>query len=167
MSTASARCTDSRKLSGQRDVPTDWRQQLRWRGFAVSKNLSYRRCKVINTCAGDDDAVTAAVSFLCDTQESTALIFAELHVEMLALNLQFSRLDDVVHFALRAPTLPHPAGGMEEKSSGSRKFLDRLYGPWLRHLFRCLGFGQSPTRVAAGAAQPRISCAQRLECERR
>jgi hypothetical protein len=46
---------------------------------------------------------------------------------MLALNLQFSRLDNVVHFALRAPTLPHPVGGMKEKSSGSRKFLNRLY----------------------------------------
>jgi len=67
--------------------------------------LSYRRCKVINTRAGDDDAVTAAVSFFSDAQESTAIVLAELHVEMLALNLQFSRLDDVVHFALRPPSL--------------------------------------------------------------
>jgi hypothetical protein len=27
---------------------------------------------------------------------------------MLALDLQFSRLDDVIHFYLRPPTLPHP-----------------------------------------------------------
>ncbi len=139
MSTGSARCTDSRKLPGQRDVSSDWRQQLRWRRFAVSKNLSYRRCKVINAGTGDDDAVTAAMSFFSDAQESTAVVFAELHVKMLAFNLQFPRLDDVVHFALRAPTLPHPAGEMEEKSSGLRKFLERLYRPWLRHLFRCLG----------------------------
>jgi hypothetical protein len=45
------------------------------------------------------------VSFLSDTQESTALIFPELDIEMLALNLQFFRLDDVIHFALRAPSL--------------------------------------------------------------
>ncbi len=34
-----------------------------------------------------------------------ALIFSELHVEVLALDLQFSRLDDVIHFSLRPPTL--------------------------------------------------------------
>ena len=153
----SARCTDSRELP-QRDVSTDWRQQLRWRGFAVSKNLSYRRCEVINTRAGDDDAVTAAMSFLCDTQESTALILAELDIEMLALNLQFSRLDDVVHFALRAPTLPHPAGGMEEKSSGSRKFLNRLYRPGLGTYFgvwalvnRLLGLRRMPLNLESRA----------------
>ena len=36
---------------------------------------------------------------------------------MLALYLQFSRLDDVIHFPLKAPTLPHPFWGMEEKSA--------------------------------------------------
>ena len=77
-------------------------QQLSWRGFAVCQNVSYRRCKVINARAGHDDAVTAAVSFLRDAQESSAVVFPELDVEVLALNLQFSRLDDVVHFALGA-----------------------------------------------------------------
>jgi hypothetical protein len=37
---------------------------------------------------------------------------------MLALNLQFFRLDDVIHFSLRPPTLSHPEGQMEEKSAG-------------------------------------------------
>jgi hypothetical protein len=36
---------------------------------------------------------------------------------MLAFYLQFSRLDDVIHFPLKAPTLPHPFWGMEEKSA--------------------------------------------------
>ena len=80
-------------------------QQLSWRSFAVRQNFSYRRGKVINTCAGHNDAVTAAVSFLRDAQESSAVVLPELDVEMLALNLQFFRLDDVVHFALRAPSL--------------------------------------------------------------
>ena len=80
-------------------------QRLSWRGFAVRKNFSNCRRKVLNTRAGHDDAVTAAMSFLGDTQESTALILPELDIEMLALNLQFSRLDDVVHFALRPPSL--------------------------------------------------------------
>jgi hypothetical protein len=78
---------------------------LSWRSFAVRKNFSNCRRKIINACAGHDDAVTTSVSFLSDTQESAALIFPELDVEMLALNLQFSRLDDVIHFALRAPSL--------------------------------------------------------------
>jgi len=80
-------------------------QRLSWRGFAVRKNFSNRRRKFINAGARHDDAVAATVSFLGDTQESAALIFPELDVEVLALNLQFFRLDDVVHFALRAPSL--------------------------------------------------------------
>jgi hypothetical protein len=36
---------------------------------------------------------------------------------MLALYLQFSRLDDVIHFPLKAPTLTHSFWGMEEKSA--------------------------------------------------
>jgi len=77
-------------------------QRLSGRRFAVRKNFSNCRCKIIDTGTGHDDAVTAAVSFLGDTQESPALIFPELDVEMLAFDLQFSRLDDVIHFALRA-----------------------------------------------------------------
>ena len=80
-------------------------QRLSWRGFAVGKNFSNGRRKLINARARHDDAVAAPMSFLGDTQESTALILPELDIEMLALNLQFFRLDDVVHFALRAPSL--------------------------------------------------------------
>jgi hypothetical protein len=57
------------------------------------------------------------MSFFGDAQESPALVFPELHVEMLALNLQFSRLDDVIHFPLKPPTLTHPFWRMEEKSA--------------------------------------------------
>ncbi len=45
---------------------------------------------------------------------------------MLALYLQFSRLDDVIHFPLKAPTLPHPICGMEEKSA---EFVQILWAP--------------------------------------
>src|SRR4030095_13214529 len=78
---------------------------LSWRGFAVGKNCSNRRRKFINARARHDDAIAAAVSFLGDTQEPAALIFPELDIEVLALNLQFFCFDDVVHFALRAPSL--------------------------------------------------------------
>jgi hypothetical protein len=57
------------------------------------------------------------MSFFSDPQESPTLVFPELYVEMLALNLQFSRLDDVIHFPLKQPTLPHRIWGMEEKSA--------------------------------------------------
>ena len=80
-------------------------QRLSWRSLAVGKNFSDRRGKLINARARHDDAVSAAMRFLCDTQESTALVFTELDVEMLALNLQFFRLDDVIHFCLRPPSL--------------------------------------------------------------
>lgn len=87
-------------------LPIPWGvQQLSWRRFAVRKNFSNGRRKLFNTCAWHDDTITAAVSFLSDPQEFAALIFPELDIEVLALNLQFFRLDDVVHFALRPPSL--------------------------------------------------------------
>src|SRR5439155_6666018 len=90
---------------------------------SVGQNFSNRRRKVIDAGTGHDDAVAAAVSFLGDAQESPAVVLPELHVEMLALDLQFSRLDDVIHFYLRPPTLPHPVWAMEAKSAGFRQFL--------------------------------------------
>jgi hypothetical protein len=93
-------------------------QRLRWRGLAVCQNLSNRRRKVIDAGSGHDDAVPASVSFLGDAQESTALVLTELDIEMFALNLQFSRLDDVIHFPLRPPTLAHSMRPMEAKSAG-------------------------------------------------
>jgi len=106
------------------------------------------------------------MSFFSNAQESPALVFSELHVEMLAFNLQFSRLDDVIHFPLKGPTLPHSFWGMEEKSAG---FVQILWG---------VGYGWPPCGwqpragafdlrrtnstmlwVAALAAQFTISCA--------
>lgn len=57
------------------------------------------------------------MSFLGDAQELPAIVLAELHIEMLALNLQFFRLDDVIHFCLQPPTLSQAVWGMEEKSA--------------------------------------------------
>src|SRR5438552_864429 len=80
-------------------------QRLSWRGLAVCQNFSNRRRKLLNAGTRHDDAVPAAMSFLGDTQESPAVVLPELDVEVLTLNLQFSRLDDVVHFALMPPSL--------------------------------------------------------------
>ncbi|HYY35602.1 MAG TPA: hypothetical protein VE867_04435 [Candidatus Binatia bacterium] len=51
---------------------------------------------------------------------------------MLALNLQFSRLDDVIHLPLKPPTLPHPFWGMEEKSAEFMQILWAPGGGWFR-----------------------------------
>ena len=104
-------CSGRRVVCGNKSIAADTAastepeaavQRLSWRSFAVGKNFSNCRRKFINARARHDDAVPAAMSFLCDTQESTAVVLPELDIEMLALNLQFFRLDDVVHFALRA-----------------------------------------------------------------
>ena len=92
-------------------------RELSWSAFVVRQNFSNCRRKVINAGTRHNDAVAAAMSFFGDAQESPALVFPELHVEMLALNLQFSRLDDVIHFPLKPPTLTHPFWRMEEKSA--------------------------------------------------
>ena len=80
-------------------------QRLSWRGFAVCQNFSDRRRKVVHAGAGHYDAVAASMSFFGDAQESPAVVLTELHVEMLTFDLQFSRLDDVIHFSLRPPSL--------------------------------------------------------------
>ena len=118
----SARCAD---WTPQRGVPTNCRQQLSWRALPVRKNFSNRRCKVIDTRTGHDDAVTAAVSFLSDPQELPALIFPELYIEVLALNLQFSRLDDVIHFALTPPSLGSGTLKWKQNSQVFLRFLKR------------------------------------------
>ena len=68
------------------------------RAFVVRQNFSNRRRKIIDAGTRHDDTVAAAMRFFGNAQESPALIFPELYVEMLALYLQFSRLDDVIHF---------------------------------------------------------------------
>jgi hypothetical protein len=94
-------------------------QQLSWRCLAVGENFSNRRRKFINARTGHDDAIAAAMSFLSDTQELASVIFPELDIEVLALNLQFSRLDDVIHFASRAPSL---GGGRLKWKKNRRPF---------------------------------------------
>ena len=46
------------------------------------------------------------MSFFNDTQEFPALVLTELDVEMLALNMQFSRLDDAIHSFAAADSTP-------------------------------------------------------------
>src|SRR5437762_2841350 len=65
----------------------------------ICQNFRNGRCKVINAGTRNDDAVAAAVSFLGDAQEFPTIILAELHVKMLTLNLQFFRLDNVIHYS--------------------------------------------------------------------
>jgi hypothetical protein len=74
---------------------------LNRRASVVRQNFRNCRGKLIHAGARHDDAVAASMSFLDDAQEFPALVLPELYVEMLALNLQFYRLDDVIHFSSR------------------------------------------------------------------
>jgi hypothetical protein len=67
------------------------------------------------------------VSFLGDTQKLASLVFPELDVEVLALNLEFSRLDDVVHFALRPPSLGSRSLKWKKNPWSLREFLARVF----------------------------------------
>ena|GEM_PF-6810990 len=59
-------------------------------------------------------------------------VLPELDVEVLALNLQFFRLDDVVHFSPEAAEFRHPSPEMEEKFAGFYNFLAVGQNPLLR-----------------------------------
>src|SRR5262249_36762163 len=105
-------------------------QRLSWRAVAVGQNFSNRRRKIINAGTGHDDAVTASMSFLSYAQEFPAVVLSEFHVEMLALDLQFSRLDNVIHFYLRPPTLPQSIWAMEAKSTGFFHYFPKRNRPF-------------------------------------
>ena len=73
-------------------------QNLRWRDpLSLLDHVVDRRGKIIDARAGHDDRVTAAVRFLRDAEKFAAVIFAELHVEMLTFDLQLPSLYEVIH----------------------------------------------------------------------
>ena len=135
-------------------------QQLSWRCLAVGKNCRNRRRKLIDARAGHDDAVAAAVSFLGDTQEPASLIFSELDIKVLALNLEFSRLDDVIHFCLKGADFGRWRSEMEAKSAPF-KGISYPSPCWAKP--RYLMFLERPSRfqgrVAVLPAHPRLWCA--------
>ena len=82
--------------------------------------------KIIYSGARYDDGIAAAMSLLSDSQEFPTLVLPEFHVEMLALDLQFSRLNDIIHFLNRA-SLRCLVCKMEEDfvRKSSRKFFGK------------------------------------------
>jgi hypothetical protein len=92
----------------------------------VLKYFTNGRDKIIHSGARYDDGIAAAMSFLSDSQEFPTLILPEFNVEMLALDLQFSRLDNIIHFPNRA-SLQCFVCKMEEDFArkSSRKFFGK------------------------------------------
>ena len=66
--------------------------------FAVSQHFADRRREVIHTSARHNDRVSVAVRLFGDSQKFPALILPKLDVKKLALDLDFFRLDDAIHF---------------------------------------------------------------------
>jgi hypothetical protein len=56
-----------------------------------------RRGKLIHARARNNDGITATVCFLGNAKEFSAIILAEFHVKMLALDLHLPRLDEIIH----------------------------------------------------------------------
>jgi hypothetical protein len=69
-----------------------------WRPFGAYNHFADRCSKLVHARARHDNGVAAAVRFLGDPEEFASVIFPEFNVEMLPLDLQFLRLDDIVHF---------------------------------------------------------------------
>jgi hypothetical protein len=51
----------------------------------------------VQSRARNNDCVAPAVRFFGDTHKPAALVFSEFYIEVLTLNLQLSRYDDIVH----------------------------------------------------------------------
>src|SRR5439155_2985300 len=95
------------------------------RRASVGQNFRNCRSKIIHAGARHDDAIAVSMSFFNDTQEFPALVLTELDAEMLALNLQFSRLDDVIHFSCSRRLYPSRFGEGKKKRRPFGTFLSR------------------------------------------
>ncbi len=66
--------------------------------FGACQDFTDCSRKLFDPCAGDDNGIPAAMSLFGNSQELAAIVFAELHMEVLPLDLEFSCLDDVIHY---------------------------------------------------------------------
>ena len=66
--------------------------------MVLAEDLADRRRKIIHARAGHDDRIAAAVCFLGDPEETSAIVLAILHVKTLSLDLELFRFDDAIHF---------------------------------------------------------------------
>lgn len=57
-----------------------------------------KAAKIVQPSAGNDDSITATVGFLSDSEKPSSVILSKLDKEVLALNLEFARFDDIIHF---------------------------------------------------------------------
>jgi len=80
-----------------------------WKVMMVDRGvLDYfvnRSRKFVHARARDDDRVTTTVRFLGDAQEFSPVVLAEFHMEMLALDLQVPRLNEIVHVCKKPRSL--------------------------------------------------------------
>ena len=65
--------------------------------LAVGQHFTDRGREFRHARGRYDDRVATAMRFLCDAQEFSAIVLAQFHVKVFALDLYFAGLDDVIH----------------------------------------------------------------------
>jgi len=97
------------KIRNLRDQPTYFRALARVNGRETMRFLRRRNplCvidhvvdrvrKFLHARARDYDGVTAPMGLLGDAKELAAIVLAEFHVEVLAFDLHFPRIDEIIH----------------------------------------------------------------------
>jgi len=71
------------------------------------------RSELIYARARDDDGIAAAVCFLGDAKKFAAVVLTKFHVKMLTLDLQFPRLDEIIHVCKKPRSLGRSASKRE------------------------------------------------------
>src|SRR3954467_14758859 len=92
------------------------RRKLSGSVFSSSQHFPDCSGEVIHAGARNNNGVAPPVCLFGDTQKFPAIVLAELDMEMLALDLEFLGVDDVVH--LKDRSLVNMIGGMKEESEG-------------------------------------------------
>jgi hypothetical protein len=64
-----------------------------------------KAAKIFQPSAGNDYRIATAMSFLGDPEKPTAVILPELDEEVFALNLEFARFNNVIHFPYSVETI--------------------------------------------------------------
>jgi hypothetical protein len=97
-----------RKTADRKRQPRANGALLRSRRNMVGRMHDFARHthEFVETSAGNDDCVSSSVRFLSNTHETPALVFSEFDIEMLTLNLKFSRDNYIIHFAWRDTIKP-------------------------------------------------------------
>ena len=112
----------------------------------------------------DDDGISPAMGFLGNAKESSSIVFTEFHIEVLPLDLDLLRFDNIVHVG---PEFGRLSSFVEAKNSLNFTTQKANVWPRLRHRWRLRSGRSGPgLRSAIAKSICRLNSSTRATCTR-